>query len=211
MRLVSLPTTLWGRVRRCASWIAVLLLLPVAVAQGQPQPDAEAQGQISTVVLPALIPPSFMEPLRERFFPTLPPFGNQRLLLVPFLSVGERYDDNIFLTPSPKENDFITIPAGGVRLRYVPSRATFGSFDYRVGGEIFARHSDQNAISNQGELRFASQLNPFLSFDVRDTFISTTEPQQKFVGINQATGLREISQQNRTRTTSNIAAGTVEA
>jgi len=169
----------------------MLLLLPVAVAQGQMQPG-------------------FTEPLSQRFFPPIGPPGSQRLTLTPFLSLGERYDDNIFLTPSPRASDFITIPGAGIRLRYVPSRETSGDFDYRVGGEIFARHSDQDTVSHQGELRFASQLNPYLSLNVSDTFISTTEPQQKFVSINEATGLRNISQQSRTRTTSNIAAGTVE-
>src|SRR5207244_1887414 len=110
----------------------------------------------------------------------------------------------------PKASDAITVPAAGIRLRYVPSPATSLGLDYRVGREIFARHADQDAVSQQGELSFASQLNPYLSLNVRDTFISTTEPQQKFVSINEATGLRNISQQNRTRTTSNIAAGTVE-
>ena len=41
----------------------MLLLLPVAVAQGQ----------TPTVVLPALSPPAFIEPLRQRFFPPLTP------------------------------------------------------------------------------------------------------------------------------------------
>ncbi len=189
MRLLPLLTTLRSRVRRCAPWIAMLLLMPVAVAQGQ---------------TPTI------EPLGERFFPPLAPSGSQRLTLTPFLSLGERYDDNIFLTPSPKASDAITIPAAGIRLRYVPSPATSLGLDYRVGGEIFAKHAEQDAVSQQGELSFASRINPYLSLTVRDAFISTTEPLQKFVRINEATGLRDISQQSRTRTTSNIAAGTVE-
>jgi hypothetical protein len=210
MRLLPLLTTFWSRVRRCVPWISMLLLLPGAVAQGQMQPGPESQGQTPTVVLPTLSPPGITEPLRQRFFPPIGLSGSQRFTLTPFLSVGERYDDNIFLTPSPKESDFIPLPAAGIRLRYLPSRETSGSFDYRVGGEIFARHSDQNAVSHEGALGFASQLNPYLSLNVRDAFISTTEPLQKFVGINEATGLRDISQQNRTRTTSNIATGTIE-
>src|SRR5207249_327658 len=123
---------------------------PGAVAQGQMLTDSE-----STVLLPSLSPPSSTEPLRQRFFPPIGPSGTQRLTLTPFLSVGERYDDNIFLTPSPKESDFITLPAAGIRLRYAPSRETSGGLDYRVGGEIFARHSDQNAVSHEGALSFA--------------------------------------------------------
>jgi len=211
MRLLPLPTTFESTVRYGAFWISILLLMLVAVAQGQIIPPSPgAQGQALTVALPALSPPGFLEPLRERFFPPLAPSGNQRLTLTPFLSVGERYDDNIFLTESQKESDFITIPAAGIRLRYAPSPATFGSFDYRIDGEIFAKHTEENAISQQGDLRFASQINPSLLLNISDSFISTPEPLQKFLSIDQATGLRTLSQQARTRTTSNTAAGAVE-
>src|SRR5262249_17935286 len=64
---------------------------------------------------------------------------------------------------------------------------------------------------NQGELRFASRLNPSLSFNVYDAFISTTEPLQRFSSIDQATGLRQLSQQSRARTLRNAAGGAVEA
>jgi len=201
MRLLSLPTTLQSRVRRCAAWISMLPLLPVAVAQGQ---------TTTMAVLPALSPPSFIEPLRERFFPPIATSGNERLTLTPFLSLGERYDDNIFLTSSNTVSDAITIPAAGIRLRYVPTRETSLSFDYRVDGEIFAKHADQDAVSHQGELRFASPINPYLSLNVHDTFISTTEPLQKFASIDEATGLRDISQQSRSRTLRNTAGGSVE-
>jgi hypothetical protein len=196
MRLAYPPTTLRSRVHGCVAWLAVLLLLPVVTAQGQTTPG---------VVLPASI-----EPLSQRFFPPIDTSGSPRGTLTPFLSLGERYDDNIFLTSSGKASDFITLPAGGIRLRYAPSRVTALDFDYRLDGDIFAKHTDQNTVSNQGEFRYASQLNPSLSFNVHDTFLSTTEPLQRFTSIDQATGLRQLSQQSRVRTLRNTAGGTVE-
>src|SRR5690348_6574960 len=141
MRLAYPPTTLRSRVHRYAPWIAILLLLPAAVAQGQPVPGT---------ILPGPSLPVFTEPLSQRFFPPFNPAGTQTLTLTPFVSLGERYDDNIFLTSSNKVSDFITLPAAGIRLRYVPSQVTSLDFDYRVDGQILAKHSDQNAVSHQG-------------------------------------------------------------
>lgn len=209
MRRVSLPTTLRHRVHRGAPWIALLLLLPVAIAQGQMTPGGVAQEPTSAVLTPQS-PPEFLEPLRERFFPPIAVSGRERLALTPFVSVGERYDDNIFLTESNTASDFVTIAAGGIRLRYLPARETTLELDYRIDGEIFADHADQNAVSHQGALRFASQLSRSLSVNVRDTLISTTEPLQNFIGITEATGLRNISQQRRARTFRNTAGAAAE-
>src|SRR5262249_20867468 len=96
-----------------------------------------------------------------------------------------------------------------IRLRYVPSSVTNLDFDYRVDGEIFAKHSEENAVSHQGAFRFASRINPHLSVNVHDTLLSTTEPLQKFTTIDQATGLRQLSQARRVRTLSNTAGGSV--
>src|SRR5262249_18278050 len=139
---------------------------PETGAPRQTLPGTGAPGQATTgYILPAPSAPSALEPLRQRFFPPIDLTGNPRGTLTPFLSIGERYDDNIFLTSSSgKVDDYITLPAAGIRLRYRPSLITALDFDYRLDGEVFARHSEQNAISHQAEFRFASQLNPWLSF-----------------------------------------------
>lgn len=211
MRRVSLPTTLRQRVRRGTPWIVLLLLLPVAVAQGQMTPESGAQEATTTPAgLAAQSPPLVLEPLRERFFPPIVLSGRERLALTPFVSVGERYDDNIFITASNTASDFITMAAGGIRLRYLPARATTLELDYRIDGAIFADHSEQNTVSHHGALRFASQISRYLSVNVRDTLISTTEPLQQLTSINEATGLRNISQQRRSRTTRNTAGASAE-
>src|SRR2546425_459735 len=91
MRLSYPPTTFRSRVRRCVPWVYMLLLMPIGVAQGQTR--------------------TFIDPLQTRFFPSIDTSGSQTLTLTPFVSLGERYDDNIFLTQSNKASDIITIPA----------------------------------------------------------------------------------------------------
>src|SRR5437868_2212697 len=100
MRLAYPPITLRSRVHRYVLWITILLLLPAAVAQGQ---------TTTVPVLPSQSLPGFAEPLRERFFPPIDTSGRERFTLTPFVSLNERYDDNIFSLPE-KTNDFVTLP-----------------------------------------------------------------------------------------------------
>src|SRR4029450_1441326 len=60
---------------------------------------------------------------------------SQRLTLTPSLSLGERYDDNIFEDPTNKQHDFITVLSPGIRVQYLPTAPTLGTqfdFDYRA-------------------------------------------------------------------------------
>ena len=69
--------------------------------------------------------------------------SSQRLTLTPSLSLGERYDDNIFETQTDKQHDFITVLSPGIRVQYLPTAPTLGTqfdFDYRANIEFFADH-----------------------------------------------------------------------
>jgi hypothetical protein len=136
-------------------------------------------------------------------------FG-QILTLTPSLSLGERYDDNIFETSTDKESDFVTVVTPGIQLRYQPTSSTLLELDYRTDFEFFAQNSDQNQIGQRGTLRFASPITPRLSLTVRDSLIITEEPGDRFVEIDEETGLREISQGSREQTIRNRAAATLE-
>jgi len=132
----------------------------------------------------------------------------QRLTLTPFLSLGERYDDNIFQTFKNRTDDFITLVSPGICANYVstaPTPDTTFHLDYQANFESFARHSSENQISHRGSLGFASQLTPALSLRVTDILVSTEEPRDRTDVINQFAGLRPASEQGRRRTVTNIA------
>ena len=77
---------------------------------------------------------------------------SQRLTLTPSLSLGERYDDNIFETQTNKQHDFITVLSPGIRVQYLPTAPTLGTqfdFDYRAAIEFFADHSSQNNVGHR--------------------------------------------------------------
>lgn len=136
-------------------------------------------------------------------------FG-QILTLRPSLSFSERYDDNIFQTSTNKEADFITIITPGMQLRYEPSSSTLLDFDYSVDFEFFARNTEQNQIGQRGNLRFEAPLTRRLSIAIRDTLIITQEPGDRLLEIDEATGLRSISQESREQTVRNRATATLD-
>ena len=132
----------------------------------------------------------------------------QRLTLTPFLSLGERYDDNIFQTFRNRTDDFITLVSPGICANYVstaPTPDTEFHLDYQANFESFAKHSSENQISHRGSLGFSSRLTPALSLRVTDTLVITEEPRDRTDVINQFAGRRPASEQGRTRTVTNIA------
>src|SRR6476619_7449711 len=69
---------------------------------------------------------------------------SQRLTLTPSLTLGERYDDNIFETQTNKQHDFITVLSPGIRVQYLSPAPTIGTqldFNYRAAIEFYADHS----------------------------------------------------------------------
>ena len=64
-----------------------------------------------------------------------------RLTVTPSLSLGERYDDNIFETQTNKQHDFITVLSPGIRVQYLPTAPTIGTqldLDYQANIEFYA-------------------------------------------------------------------------
>jgi hypothetical protein len=135
---------------------------------------------------------------------------SQRLTVTPSLSLGERYDDNIFETRTDKQDDFITVLAPGIRVQYLPTAPTLGTLfdlDYRAAIEFFADHSSQNNVSHRLSLTLVSPLAPSLDVRLRNLFVSTEDPLERDERLSDPTGSRPVSQQRRERTIRNEAEG----
>jgi len=138
---------------------------------------------------------------------------SQRLTITPSLSLGERYDDNIFETPTDKQHDFITVLSPGIRVQYLPTAPTLGTlfdFDYRANIEFFADHSSENNVGHRLSLTLNSPLAPSLQVSFRDLLVITEDPFARDERLSNPTGLRPASQQQRARTTHNEAEGRVD-
>ena len=135
---------------------------------------------------------------------------SQRLTLTPSLSLGERYDDNIFETHTNKQHDFITVLSPGIRAQYLPPAPTLGTqfdFDYRADVEFFADHSSENNVAHRLSLTLVSPLAPSLQVRVRDLLQVSEDPSGRDERLSAPLGLRPTSQQQRTRTIRNEAEG----
>jgi hypothetical protein len=135
---------------------------------------------------------------------------SQRLTITPSLSLGERYDDNIFETRMDEQDDFITVLSPGIRVQYLPTAPTLGTlfdFDYRADIEFFADHSSQNNVGHRLSLTLDSPLAPSLNVRLRDLFVLTEDPLGRDERLSDPTGSRPVSQQRRERTIRNEAEG----
>jgi len=138
---------------------------------------------------------------------------SQRLTLTPSLSLGERYDDNIFEDQADKQHDFITVLSPGIRVQYLPTAPTLGTqfdLDYRAIIEFFADHSSENNVGHRMSLLLDSPLAPSLQVNLRELLLITDNPLSRDERLSNPTGLRPASQQQRERTIHNEAEGRVD-
>src|SRR5215813_12809607 len=135
---------------------------------------------------------------------------SQRLTLTPSLSLGERYDDNIFETQTNKQHDFITVLSPGIHVQYLPTAPTLGTqfdLDYRAAIEFYADHSSQNNVGHSLSLTLVSPLAPSLDVRLRELLQITSNPLARGEQLFPPTGFRPASQQQSERTLSNQAEG----
>lgn len=109
----------------------------------------------------------------------------QVLTLTPSLTIGERYDDNIFQRSGKvdefgetarEEDDYVTTISPAVQLRYFPRPETELTLEYEPAWQLFAKHSNQNYISHRLGLDFASPLSRRLSLQVSEDLLITEDP-----------------------------------
>jgi hypothetical protein len=136
--------------------------------------------------------------------------SSQRLTLTPLLSLGERYDDNIFETQTNKQHDFITVLSPGIRAQYLTPAPTLGTnldLDYRAAINFYADHSSQNYTSHFLSLTLASPLAQSLDVRMRESLVITNNPVARGEQLFLPTGFRPASQQQSQRTLSNQIEG----
>jgi hypothetical protein len=134
---------------------------------------------------------------------------SQVFSVTPSITVGERYDDNIFQTDADKEDDFITVITPGIVLRYAPSRETEINFDYEPSFEWFADETDANQISHRLLLDLKAALSRRLQVTLSDRFTITEEPSDRDRLIILEDGTRDRSDAERQQTIRNYATSTL--
>ena len=138
----------------------------------------------------------------------------QVLTLTPSLTVGGRYDDNIFQSADNEVDDYITLISPAVELRYAPRNETLLTLAYQPAFHIFADHDSQNYDSHRANLALESPLSRRFSLELDDELLITEEPDDRLrevEDIGDNPDARPGSDQGRGRTLRNTATASLSA
>jgi len=101
-------------------------------------------------------------------------YADPALILVPSVGIEERYNDNIFLTETDKEDDFITIVSPNIDLSYKPNSSVDLNLTYGFNFRFYADHNNLNDTSLRETQRanMRAQVRPFsrVFIDVSDFY-----------------------------------------
>ncbi|MFQ5789740.1 MAG: outer membrane beta-barrel protein, partial [Acidobacteriota bacterium] len=83
----------------------------------------------------------------------------QVVIVTPSLTVSEEYDDNVFLSSTDRQSDFLTVVSPGLRLesRGHPWDVTLAG---SVRGEAFAERSELNNFADAWQASATVELRP---------------------------------------------------
>jgi len=100
------------------------------------------------------------------------------------LAVGEQYNDNLFLTHSNREHDYITQISPALALTSKTQTINI-AVSYLPTFNIYSQHSDIDYISHAATLRSLFTLSERFNLQITDTFVQSKNPQT----INQVAAL----------------------
>ena len=94
--------------------------------------------------------------------------------IIPSIIVKEQYNDNIHLSSSNEEDDFITKVIPGVRFEYTPNRSMDINLDYSLRLKYYNKNTELNntSIKDSQQLRLNAHAKPSnrVFIDVSDTY-----------------------------------------
>lgn len=95
----------------------------------------------------------------------------------PYISVVEEYNDNINLTSTNKQDDFITTVRPGLKYTNMDDAAGI-ELDYSAGFVFYGKETDNNYVSHNGSLSAKYLTKSHFNFYLRDYFIRSDEQRE---------------------------------
>ena len=118
-------------------------------------------------------------------------FGQYRIEFVPGISVGETYDDNIFLSNSNETSDYITRVSPSLSFGVVGQNTRL-QLSYVPTFNWYADRDDLNYTSHSANLSLEQGLTQHLRFRLTDTYLRSEDPLDD---------IADVQGQRRTRNT----------
>jgi uncharacterized protein (PEP-CTERM system associated) len=95
--------------------------------------------------------------------------------LIPRLYVEHQYDDNIFLTETNEQHDFITTVSPGVNLQYQTPTEKI-DLDYEFQRSFYSDFSELDFPGHRGRAEARKDFGPRFSAGIREIFIRSQDP-----------------------------------
>jgi hypothetical protein len=145
-------------------------------------------------------------------FSAQPAVAYTLLQVIPIIQLNQLYDDNIQLSASHPEGDFVTNLVGGVNLTYYGAKRT-GSFQYETVGENFLKYSQYDNIGSTHFLQFydRERMSERTTLSIDDWFLAGKIPSSLFTSGSVAKSIPSLNPQvalailGRVRSISNFA------
>ncbi len=96
----------------------------------------------------------------------------------PQLTVQEQFTDNVNLSSTNKQHDFITTISPGIRLAAIGQTASI-DVDYKLGVNFFAHESQNNYLSHELNANGVYSLSQNTTFRVREYFLRSDDPREQ--------------------------------
>lgn len=104
--------------------------------------------------------------------------------LTPRISVDQQYDDNIDLTSTNEDSDWITLVSPGLSLELESLQTTL-SLDYEAGFSFYRDDSSRNSTRHAVGFSWDQGLARHLSLHVSDDFLRSEDPIEETEGMIQ--------------------------
>ncbi len=96
----------------------------------------------------------------------------------PYISLEEEYNDNLFLAPTNKIDDYITTVRPGIKYLNMGKQAGV-DLDYSLGAVFYKDNSDLDYISHNASLDAKYLTSAHVNFYLKESFIRSDNPQER--------------------------------
>ncbi len=108
-------------------------------------------------------------------FSTFSALAEYRTEVTPRISLGQEFDDNIYLDNIDEKSDYMITTSPGLNLK-ISSLNTSLILDYSPTWVWYNEYNENNTVRHAGALSFNQNITKYFGFSLSDTYIRSEEP-----------------------------------
>jgi hypothetical protein len=101
--------------------------------------------------------------------------ADYRFELTPRISIGQIYDDNIYLEAANEKSDYLTTVSPGINMMISSINRSL-SLDYSPTWVYYDEYDENDTVRHAGNLAFWQNIAEHLRFNLTDTYLKSEEP-----------------------------------